>query len=295
MAYTDQASFVAGMSGKRKVVPCMKKQFGVSFCPDCARANELYRQAENGGGETVRKEASSVYFKRQYFCYGIIWLQGAPQNGKVCLVHIPTNQFKKLMEQLEHPTPAIRWPNPDTLDKGHLLVLGKYKKDAQFNDYKLDLDPNPNPLTEDWWEKTRPSLPNISDPVAVYDSFYKWPASNIFIPANDMEVGQYAQIRVLPNINSRPGTALMPFAQLSVHYVEQASKWDTLWREANWNVDKYDDIMAQCKFNDGMAQPASAGGYIGGIPSGVNAPGLGNLMPQAPAYGGPDQGDEVPF
>lgn len=288
--YQDMESFRQGMSSTSVLVPCMKKVFGVSYCPHCDEAANLFDRARSGGGETLEQQARKKYFKKQYYGFGIVNLAGTPQHGQVCLVHFTTRVFEEIMDKVSHTDERLRWPAPDNLASGHQLLIQKYKKDAQYNDYKVSLDPQPAPLDPAWFASVQGTIPDIKNSVGVLDAYYNWPAANKFIPVHDMQVGQLAGIRVLPPSS---GANVVPFTLLHFHYVDALGRWDTAWRECRWDVNKENEIMAQCGY--GGSSPSSPQGgspYANAAPGpqGVAAPGLGALTGDAPStpgmYGG---------
>lgn len=291
--YSDMDKFATGMNSSTLLVPCMKKQFGVSFCPHCAEANALYEQARNGGGKAVEDVASKKYFKKQFFCLAIInGLPGAPQNGQICLTHLPTKVTDTIVTNINHSDSRLAWPMPDSLANGHALLLEKFKKDAQFNDYRVSLDPSESPLTQEWFNTVRGTLPNIKDNVAFLNSYYGWPPQNRFVPAKDMQVGNVVSIRILPPV-ALDGS--VPFCMQHFHYVEAMGKWDSAWSEFGYDISKEAEVMQRAGY--AVQQPAvggyAAGGYAAGAPgvpgapgpSGVAAPGLTGITGGA-AVGG---------
>ena len=312
--YSDMDKFANGMNTSTLLVPCMKKQFGLSFCPHCAEANAMYEQARNGGGKAVEDAASKKYSKKQFFCLAIInGIPGAPQNGQICLTHLPTKVTDTIVTNIKHPDARLAWPMPDSLATGHALLLEKFKKDAQFNDYRISLDPSASPIEQAWFDSVRNTLPNIKDNVAFLNAYYNWPVQNKFVPAKDMQVGNVVSIRILPPV-ALDGS--VPFCMQHFHYVEAMGKWDSAWAEANFDISKEADVMQR----SGCAapqQPGVAGGYMAGAPglpgapgpSGVAAPGLtgitggaavgGYAAPNGASYGQAGYGmpvkDDVPF
>ena len=280
--YSDMDRFTTGMNSSTLLVPCMKKQFGASFCPHCAEANALYEQARNGGGKAMEDAGSKKYFKKQYFCLGILTSNAQiPQNGQICLVHLPSKVTETVVSSIQHNDPRLAWPVPDSLPHGRALLLEKFKKDAQFNDYRVSLDQNETPLEQAWFESVRASLPNIKDNVSFLEAYYGWGAANKFEPAKDMQVGSVVSIRVLPPV-ALDGS--VPFCMQHFHYVEAMSKWDTAWADLKFDISREAEAMQRA----GFAAPQHvgvAGGYAAGAPgvhgapgpSGVAAPGLAGL------------------
>lgn len=282
MGYADQSQFQQSMTASRGLVPCMMKTFGLDYCPHCEKANQLFAEFNNSGNKEIEKNARALYRKRMYFSMGIVYWSGKPQDQQICLVNWPANRVKEIMENTsDQADPRLRWPNPDDLANGRPLVLQKYKKDAQFSDYKVQLIPDQQALDPEWWSKIVPTIPDMADPKAILEAFNTWPDKNRFQP-KAMADGEAVTIRMLPSKRNSNGACYVPFGMLNVHYTEAMTDWDRAWEEVGYDITRKAEVYAKL----GMGGTQTSGGYM---QNAMSVPGAGMAM----GRGGMD--DDLPF
>lgn len=291
--FTDGDQFAQGMKGGGENILCMEQTYGIVGCPRCAKAKALYAQADERGESRekegpFRKEAKGQYHKKVYFGLGIVSAHGKPQNGNICLCNIPTQQVEFIVGSVMHKNPDARWPNPADLLHGRAVIFDKSEKNdgSGYAQYSTKLAHSEYPLTQEWWDSVRHSLPSLDDPAAVQVVLDSWNAANIFSPYSDMQKGESVSVRLLPH-TARPGAT--PFIQMKVHFATAPNPWEKAWRDVNYDPARSAEVLANPQVvtylgvvgGQGFAsQQGMSGDYAGtpapGMPQvgGVTLPGL---------------------
>lgn len=278
MSWGNASQFQNSMQGGTQLLTlCMHRHFGVTGCPHCAAAADIFARARNGqypGGQQVgEEEGRKVYVKKLYFGYGIVTMPGKPHNNQLCLINWPSKQVEKIISSCMAPEADVRWPAPDDILTGRAIVLRKFKKDATFSDYDVQLANEPAPLTEEWWTQAKANLPALLEANAsqIFNMLTSWPTQNVFWPKKAMQNDDRARIRMLPN----PAAGQTPFILLHVHYVQALSAWDKEWAAVGYDPKRIGEVpSANVAMTGGMGgsmpsfpQPGAVSGGMGGRPS----------------------------
>lgn len=261
MAYSNANDLKASMESAKSIVPCMTKTagFGVAGCPHCRKANEIFENARAGIPGFTEDAGRAVYAKKMFFSFGLIGFPGKPQHGQLALVQWPTDRAVEIIDALTTGDERVRWPEIDDINAGNIVILSKFKKDDKYSDYKVQIVRQPAPVDAAWWEQVKAGIPAMDNFAHVVMAFNNWDKQNKLIPAKDMQNGNNVDIRVLPSSGNVPGRGIMPICLTYMHYVDVLTDWDKAWREVNFDVSRYNEVMA--KAGNQMPTSSPAGAY----------------------------------
>jgi hypothetical protein len=286
--YSDGDAFQQTMKGGGHNILCMEQTYGIAGCPRCAEARKLYAAADNAGESREkpgqnRTAAKIQYHKKIYWCYGIVDLMGKPQNKQLCLINIPTQQVEEILKNVMHKNPQVRWDDPAALETGRQLAIDKFEKNdgSGYAQYSTKLVHTVYPLTADWWNGVRATLPSLDNPSAIQIALDTWPAANLFSPYSDMQKGETVMIRLLPH-NVRPGAT--PFIVMKVHFSSTTNSWEKAWKNVAYDPARVAEVFADPAVAAGIQKeemqqtPFYTMGYAGTPAGGVTMP---NTVPGA--------------
>lgn len=255
--------------GKGEVVPCMYKMFGIEGCPHCEKAKGLFDAKKDD-------EAKKAYFKRQLF--GFVFMidcEEKAKQGKILLKQFPTRVVDTVLAKVQETDPDTAWPTPTDLATGRMLVLSKDKGKDDYPVYAIDIIGDRQvPLTQDWWDSTKGSLPRVDDNLQLLRAVKFYDPSFMFSPTNDMKEGTKVKFRMLPVPFAESS---VPFGCLTVHYVAAPSAWDKAWADVKYDPAKLADVQRVLGitggFDGGMPVPGEEFGGPAGAPGVPGAPG----------------------
>lgn len=244
--------FSKKMGGKGQQVPCMYKMFGISGCPHCQRAADLFEADKE-------KEGRAAYFKKNFYAYGRIEkADGSPERvNKICLIHFPMKPVEHIMKKVQESDEDLRWPLPTDLEEGGLLILSKDKGEGDYPTYSVDYVNTPKPIPADAWAKVSKRLGDVSNPLRLVNIVEDLDDKFKFSPREHMKEGDKVRIRLLPIPGKEDS---VPFGLLFTHYVAAPTPWDRAWAAVGFDPEKYSEVLGTLGEDDTSSDTGASAG-----------------------------------